>query len=206
MSSGKIERLGIYGGTFSPLHNGHVRAARAFLESVELDRLLIIPTAIPPHKSEVDGATPSQRLEMLRLAFEGFDSRLEVSDLELRREGKSYTVLTLEELSRPARELVLLVGTDMFLTLDRWYRASDIFRLATIALMRREADAATGLELSRRKALYEREFSARVLELDRPPFEVSSTELRALIASGGEVRSLMPPAVFDYIARNRLYL
>ena len=111
-----VEKLGIYGGTFSPIHNGHIRAAEKFLSDIDLDRLLIMPAAIPPHKA-ADGVSGEDRLEMARIAFEGADPRLEVCDFEVRREGRSYTINTLEHFTSPDRRIYMLVGTDMLLTL-----------------------------------------------------------------------------------------
>ena len=108
-------RVGIYGGTFSPVHNGHVAAARAFMEQMWLDILYIIPTGVTPHKIMKGDASARDRLEMCRLAFEGMEGVI-VSDLEMRREGKSYTVDTLRELYDPSGRLFFLMGTDMLLT------------------------------------------------------------------------------------------
>ena len=97
-------RIGIYGGTFSPIHNGHIAAARAFMEQMWLDILYVIPTGVTPHKEMQGNATGADRLEMCRLAFAGMDGVI-VSDMELKREGKSYTVDTLQELYRPEDRL-----------------------------------------------------------------------------------------------------
>ena len=198
-------KLGIYGGTFSPIHMGHVKAAEAFLEAMALDQLLVIPTAVPPHKAEVAGADTSARLEMVRLAFAGGDARLSVSDYEIGREGKSYTVYTLEHFAAPETTLYLLVGTDMFLTLDKWFRAEDIFRLADIVLMRRETDAGMTGMLAETAAGYRARFGARIHEIDEPPLVVSSTELRERLRTGMPTDGLLPGAVADYIAKNKLY-
>lgn len=198
-------KLGIYGGTFSPIHMGHVRAAEAFLEAMALDRLLVIPTAVPPHKAEVAGADAAARLTMVRLAFADSDARLAVSDYEISREGKSYTVYTLEHFTAPDTTLYLLVGTDMFLTLAKWFRAADIFRLADIVLMRRETDAGlTGL-LSETAADYRARFGARIHEIDEPPLVISSTELRERLRAGLPTDGMLPDAVAEYIAKNNLY-
>ena len=122
-----MEKLGLYGGTFAPPHYGHIHAVKTFLEEVSLDRVLIMPTYQPPHKAKAAGDTPEVRLEMCRAAF-GDIPGAEVSDYEIRKADVSYTVQTLEHLAAPDREIYLLCGTDMFLTLDRWYRAAEIFR------------------------------------------------------------------------------
>ena len=188
----RTERIGIYGGTFSPVHSGHIRAANCFLDCVGLDRLYMVPTALPPHKAAVDGASDADRLEMLRLAIANDrGGKLEVSDWEISRRGKSYTIYTLEHFTKPERELYMLVGTDMFLTLDRWYRAADIFRLDAV------------IDECRRR--YAEDFGARIVVIDRAPFEVSSTELRRRISSGDSLEGLIPDPVAGYIKKNRLY-
>ena len=202
------ERLGIYGGAFSPIHEGHIKAALAFLDNMKLDRLLIMPTANPPHKV-VSGATAEERFEMACLAFcdtEAYkNGRLEVSDFELTREGKSYTVYTLEHYASPERELYLLVGTDMFLSLDKWFRAEDIFSLAAIVLMRREADTDNKMSIEQKKMIYREDYDARILEINEPPTVISSTELRTRLHNGVPLDGYIPPKVEAYIKIKYLY-
>ena len=205
----KITRFGIYGGTFSPIHMGHMKAALEFFRGMELDRLLIIPTAKPPHKAEVAGATAEDRLNMIRLAFSECEEyrtgKIEVSDFEIAKGDKSYTVHTLEHFAREGQRLFLLMGTDMFLTLDRWYRAEDIFALADIVLFRRE-DEAENLALIEEKAgEYREKFAASVHFISGRPIEVSSTELREKISRGEDTSELIPAAALRYISENGLY-
>ena len=131
-------KIGVYGGTFNPPHLGHVTAARAVSELLKLDKLLFIPAGLPPHKPLPEGTpSPEQRLEMTRLAAEqtGLGDRVETLDLEILREGRSYTSETLELLRQqyPDDELWLLMGTDMFLTIQTWHDPASIFELAGIA-------------------------------------------------------------------------
>ncbi|MDE6454668.1 MAG: nicotinate-nicotinamide nucleotide adenylyltransferase, partial [Dysosmobacter sp.] len=124
-------KIGVYGGAFNPPHLGHITAARAVFGLLKLDKLLVVPTGRPPHKQLPPGSpTPDQRLEMTRLAMEqaGLGERAEVLDLEVRREGSSYTADTLAALREqyPEDELWLLVGADMFLTLQTWYKPERI--------------------------------------------------------------------------------
>ncbi len=202
-------RLGIYGGTFSPIHMGHVRAAHAFLETMELDKLLVIPTSVPPHKAEIVGATAADRLKMAQLALEDSaeyqNGRIEVSDYEMTRDGKSYTVYTLEHFAAPEVELFMLVGTDMFLTLARWYRAEDIFRLAHIVLMRRETDVDNAAKIEQKYREYTENFGARITMIPEPPLVVSSTELRERMQNGQSTDGFLPDRVARYIAENNLY-
>ena len=117
-----MERIGIYGGTFNPPHIGHLHAAEQTVEILNLDKLLLIPDRIAPHKEIPSGSpTPEQRLEMVRIAASG-NPKLEVSDMELRREGPSYSYITVEQLREiyPDAKLYLLMGTDMFLSFLSW--------------------------------------------------------------------------------------
>ncbi len=199
-----MKRLGIYGGTFSPPHLGHVRAARAFLETAGLDELIIMPTFLPPHK-EIDGeADADERYRMCELAFSELPNT-SVSDFEIKKGGKSYTYLTLSEFSDGETELYFLVGTDMFLTLDSWRCPETIFRLATIALVRREDDGATAAMIEEKAEEYIRLFGARLLFIDTVATEISSSELREAIKSGSDTEKYLSPAVASYIKSNLIY-
>ena len=196
-------RTGIFGGTFSPIHAGHIKAAKAFLSELSLDVLYVIPDRIPPHKQITGKDDPWLRLEMVKKAFEG-EEKIVVSDVELRREGKSYTVETLPEFTGNG-ELFMLIGTDMFLSFDRWYRFRDIFEMCTLVLMVRESrESGLRAEIDKKKALYE-SMGAKVCELTAEPFPISSTELRALIASGEDTGEYIPAPVLDFIKEKGLY-
>lgn len=197
-------RVGIYGGTFSPVHNGHVAAARAFMEQMWLDILYIIPTGVTPHKPMQGDATAADRLDMCRLAFEGIDGVV-VSDLEIRREGKSYTVDTLRALTRGGDRLFLLLGTDMMLTLDTWREPEEIFRLAYPVYIRRESDQALDGEIVKKIAFYQEKFGKVVRRIVAPPIELSSTDVRAAVAAGHPIDDAVPPAVAEYIRLHGLY-
>jgi nicotinate-nucleotide adenylyltransferase len=203
------ERIGIYGGTFSPIHSGHVHAAYAFLDAMNLDRLYVMPTALPPHKAEVAGADSNARFEMTRLAFENgipaLNGRLVVSDFEIKRRGRSYSVFTLKHFSKPGRELFMLVGTDMFLTLSSWYKAEEIFKLAQIVLMRREQNDSIGLKINAKKLEYIERYGAKIHIVDVSPLEISSTGLREKIRSGVSITGLVPDNIIKYIKENNLY-
>lgn len=200
-----IRRVGIYGGTFAPPHNGHVEAAKAFMRQMRLDYLFVIPAAIPPHKQLDFVADPLDRLKMCELAFSGIEGVI-VSDLELRRGGVSYTVDTLRELTAPDTRLFLFCGTDMFLTLDSWKHPEIIFALSRIAHVRREdVDEATAEKIAERTAYYRARYGGEVIHLDTPVVEISSTEIRTLCGQGRDISHLVPAPVCDYIAAHRLY-
>ena len=197
-------RVGIYGGTFSPVHNGHVAAARAFMEQMWLDILYVIPTGVTPHKDMKGDATASDRLEMCRLAFGGIEGVI-VSDLEMRREGKSYTVDTLRELYDPEGRLFLLMGTDMLMTLDKWREPDEIFRLCYPVYVRRETDGELDAPIVEKIKSYQEKYGKVVRRIVTPAIELSSTDVRAAVAEGFPIEGAVPPAVADYIHTHGLY-
>lgn len=203
-------KIGIYGGTFNPPHLGHVTAARAVVELLKLDKLLLIPAGLPPHKDLPAGSpTAEQRLEMTRLAGEqlGLGDRVETLDVELRREGPSYTADTLAQLHLryPDDELWLLMGTDMFLTLQAWHSPEKIFAQAGIAAFGRTEEDTEELFSTQREHLYRTYPQARIFTLTIPGVvDISSTDLRNRLAAG-EGGHLLPPAVYGYLLREGLY-
>ncbi len=197
-------RVGIYGGTFSPVHNGHVAAARAFMEQMWLDILYIIPTGVTPHKTMKGDATARDRLEMCRLAFADMEGVI-VSDLEMRREGKSYTVDTLRELYDPDGRLFLLMGTDMLMTLDTWREPDEIFRLCYPVYIRRENDGGLDGAIVEKITSYQQKYGKVVRRIVSPAIELSSTDVRAAVAEGFPIEGAVPPAVAAYIHANNLY-
>ncbi len=198
-------RIGIYGGSFSPVHNGHVAAAKAFMEQMWLDVLYIMPAGIPPHKQMQGDANTWQRLRMCELAFEGVEGVL-ISDLEMRREGKSYTVDTLRAMASEEHRLFLLMGTDMLLTLDTWREPEEIFRLCYPVYMRREgADPILDARIVAKISEYQRKYGKVVRRIVGDPVVVSSTAVRRAVAEGKSIAGMVPLAVEKYILENGLY-
>ena len=197
-------RIGIYGGTFSPVHNGHVTAAKAFMEQMWLDILYVIPTGVSPHKHMDGEATGADRLEMCLLAFADVEGVI-VSDMEMRREGKSYTVDTLREMYDPDNRLFLLLGTDMMLTLGQWREPAEIFRLCYPVYVRREADSALDEQIVEKIAEYYEAYGRVVRRIVTPPIEISSSEIREAIAEGRSVEGMVHPDVERYIYEKGLY-
>ena len=194
-----MERFGIYGGTFNPIHNGHLHLIRAACAQLSFDRLLVVPANIPPHKAAVDLASNRDRLEMARLATAGMPG-VWVSDIELRARGKSYTVLTLERLRAlfPECRFTLLMGADMLESFDRWHRWQDILKLADIAAFARNEGEEALLE--RKAALIGR---ARVVRVE--PLPLSSTLVRERVRRGEDISGLVPEPVAAYIYEKGLY-
>jgi nicotinate-nucleotide adenylyltransferase len=198
-------RIGIYGGSFSPIHNGHVAAAKAFMEQMWLDLLYIIPAGIPPHKQLKGDVNAWQRLKMCELAFQDVDGVL-ISDIEIRREGKSFTVDTLRAFAREEHRLFLLMGTDMLLTLDSWRESEEIFRLCYPVYMRREGkDPILDARIVAKISEYQQKYGKVVRRIVGDPIVVSSTGVRAAVAAGRDISGMVPPAVEKYIRENGLY-
>ncbi len=200
-----MTRIGIYGGTFSPVHNGHVAAAKAFMEQMWLDVLFVIPAGIPPHKQVDQQVSAIDRYRMCELAFGDMEGVI-VSDLELRRDGKSYTVDTLRELTAPDTRLFLLMGTDMLLSLDEWREPEEIFRLSYPVYIRREKDAVLDGLIVKKIAEYQKNYGKVVRRIVADPIEVSSTYIRRALKEGQDISGLVPQKVADYILANKLYV
>lgn len=202
-------KIGVYGGTFNPIHLGHMEAAKFAAAYLRLDKLILIPAGIPPHKAlREDVAGPRHRLDMTCLAAQAMELEgvVEVSALELEREGKSYTVDTVSQLHRqfPQDQLYFLMGTDMFLSFQYWRQPEEIARLCTLcAFGRSEADTEELFAVQRRY-LAER-FGADIVTIALPKIiDVSSTQLRKRLARG-EGRQYLAPTVYGYILREGLY-
>ena len=199
-------RIGIYGGTFSPVHIGHVQAARAFMEQMWLDVLFIIPTGVTPHKEMSDGASSADRLNMCKLAFAGIDGVI-VSDIEILRAGKSYTVDTLRTFSVNSEDrLFLLCGTDMMLTLDKWKDADEIFKLCYPVYIRREKDSSLDSKIISKIAEYKQKHGKNVVKLTVEPIEISSNQIRDMIKNQMDASAYLPRGVYEYIKKEGLYL
>ena len=194
-----MSRLGIFGGTFNPPHIGHSRLAEHFVNELSLDRLLVIPTAQPPHKEAKELADSNDRINMCMLAFP--DAL--ISDIEIARGGKSYTFDTLTEIRAqyPDDELFFIVGSDMLLSFDRWYKHEEILDMVTLcAADRQEEDS-----LLKQHGVPEFFNGKRLVVSSLAPFEVSSTQIRELIRNGESTDGLLDPAVRAYIDERGLY-
>ena len=199
-----MERIGIFGGTFNPPHIGHIQAAQEAVRTLGLDRLLLMPVNQPPHKTTpADMPTAQQRLEMLRIATDG-DARLEVSDLEISRGGTSYTYETVEAVRAvyPNAEIFLLMGSDMFQSFQTWKHPEKILAQVTPAVFCR-GDKGEKEKNQAQKEILEAAGNTAVL-LDNPVLEISSTQLRRLLAFHCAERFL-PAGVGDYIRAHGLY-
>ena len=203
-------KIGIFGGTFNPPHLGHLAAARTAIDALGLDKLIVIPAAIPPHKDlPAETPAPEHRLAMSEKMADTLllPGRVEVSNLELDRSGKSYTADTLRELHSqyPEAELWLLIGTDMFLTLHLWYEPETILKLAGICAFGRTEQDGEAVFAPQREYLSKHFPGANIMTITLPGLvDISSTRLRELLLRG-EGADYLPPAVYGYILRNQLY-
>ncbi len=195
-------RVALFGGTFDPIHTAHIRSAQLVADALRLDRVLLMPTFVPPHKLKVSMAPAADRLAMCRLAAKE-DARLFVSDMEIRRGGASFTADTLHTLrgEHPQDEWFLLVGADMFLTLGTWYHFEEILAMATVCTVPRDGIGAE--ELRAYAATLPRE--GRFYIARTPVGDISSTAIRAAIAAGDATADMLPPSVAAYISEKGLY-
>ena len=201
----EITRIGIYGGTFAPIHNGHVNAAKAFMDQMQLHYLFVIPTSITPDKIRDEGDDAHHRMKMCELAFEG-ETGVIISDMEIERGGISYTVDTLRSLARDDRRLFMLVGTDMALKLDTWREPEEIFKLCYPTYVRRESDKLLEAQIIEKNTKYLNEYGKICRRIMTPEIELSSTEIRKMVKEGKDISHLVPQKVAEYIKENKLYL
>lgn len=197
-----MKRIGILGGTFNPPHLGHLVCAQEAFVQLELDELVFVPTGLPPHKELLEDPGPRHRLALCRRATAG-DERFTVSELELRREGPSYTVDTLQELHATVQdsELYLIVGGDIAAGLPEWREPKRVLSLATLAVVGRPGTARAAVET----ALARVPARSGVSFFTMPQIAVSSTLVRRRVRAGQPIRYLVPDGVDHYIERHSLY-
>lgn len=196
-------RIAVYGGTFNPIHNGHIHLAEQFARILHADKVLLIPAREPPHKVAVDLASARDRLKMCCLA--SADALFEASDIELRRSSPSYTSDTLLELraAYPHSELFLITGEDMFLTIQNWHEPQTIYSLATLCAAPRSVE---GLPRLLEHADFLKRSGANTVVENIEYLPISSTMVRNAVKNGKSIAGLVPPAVAEYILGNNLYL
>lgn len=197
-------KLGIFGGTFNPVHSGHIELVKHFASLAELDKVLLIPTKIPPHKLSPDLLSGEIRLQMCSLAVAGED-KIEVSDIELNREGSSYTIDTLRALEKlyEGAQLHLIMGADMLLCLDSWRDYRGIIDRCVICAAARNDSTVDELKLKAKELEIP---DNRVIISNEQIMTVSSTEIREKIKKGDSISGLVPETVERFIIDNRLYI
>lgn len=195
-------RRAIYGGSFNPIHNDHIKLALQFAQQFELDKVTLIPTNVTPLKDNSHIALGEHRYQMCLLATRDYP-QLEVSDIELRRQGESYTSDTIAELLNQDDSLYLIVGADMYMTLDKWHECQYIFEHVTILVAPRGDDDYDSLE--EKYLMYREQYGCKTLIAHQAIGELSSTTVREGIASGADVSAMVDPLVLDYIRQHDLY-
>jgi len=215
-------KVGIFGGTFNPIHYGHLRAAEEVKEKVSLDKILFIPSGRPPLKSK-DIADARHRYEMTRLALMK-NTHFEISDRECRQKGKSYTVKTLKELKRshPEKDYYFILGIDAFLDMPNWWHNEELLTLAHFIIISRPGFQFIDLQMSpviETKKSVLRKLDNKEIELHTinlqgfvtlmllrlTPVGISSTDIRGRIKQHGSIKYLLPASVESYIIANKLY-
>lgn len=207
--------LGILGGTFNPVHLAHLRTAEEVREALALDRVIFVPASVPPLKHE--GVAPAEhRVEMLRLAVAENPS-FEVSELELEREGPSYTVDTLRELGarNPGERLWFIVGTDALAELERWHRPRELLGLASFAVVQRPGHGTAPLDVLLPASLarevrptatgLEHASGQEIRAIPTTPLTISASDVRRRVSRGASIRYLVPEPVIDHIRKHHLY-
>lgn len=216
------QRLGILGGTFNPIHFGHLAAAEEVLDRLKLEKVIFIPSFLPPHKVDEDIPSAVQRQEMVRLAIKG-NTHFTVSDMEIRRGGRSYTIETIEALrqSHPGTELYFLTGLDSFLDIRTWKEWDRLMTLCSFVVLSRDGYRFRDVAQLGFPDIPERELSAldarekdqvvitagnsRVYFERVPFYDISSTDIRARVREGRSIKYHLPDAVEHYIIENKLY-
>ena len=200
------KRLGIFGGSFDPVHQGHLVLAESCRKQAALDQVWFIPAAHQPLKPQGPQATSTQRLVMLQLACAVHEA-FRISDIELRRGGVSYTVDTLQAVhdEQTGAELFFLMGADSLADLPQWHLPADICQLATPLVVHREGSSEPDFEVLRNLVSPERLATIHASQVEMPETPISSSQIRAAVAKGDKWQELVPPAVAQYIEQQGLY-
>ena len=203
-----MDKIGVFGGTFNPVHKGHETAAIDFYNTLKLDKLLVIPSNIPPHKQIDSRITAEERFFMCALCFEKYkDYFIKVSDLEIKKNGVSYTFDTLTELKKEYvnEKLYFLLGSDMFLYLENWYEYKNLIKLCAFAVVLRAGHEKKKVMEYREKLV---KTGVKIELLETEPFEVSSTELREQIKDNNyyNLEKYISGEVLTYIKEKNIYV
>jgi nicotinate-nucleotide adenylyltransferase len=220
-------RIGLFGGTFNPIHLGHIQVVQEVKEGLAMDRIILIPSALPPHKEPSSVVDARDRMEMIRLAIADYPD-FTVSDVELKRSGPSYTIDTVHHFKSSLSEdsaLYLILGLDAFLEIDTWKSYMDLFQLVPFIVMDRggtenndvvlgwetleaylKSRISEGYQFSPSRSCHVHDEKQPIFVYNVTPINISSTQIRQLIKKGGTIRSLVPKIVEDFIKTKGLYL
>lgn len=198
-------KIGIFGGAFNPVHNGHIKLAENYFNELELDKLIFIPTAVPPHKASANLASAQMRFDMLKLAIHG-NKDFDISLIEFERDGKSYTYDTLKQLEKmyPCSEFYLIIGADQFLSFHLWYKWQDILKMVTLCTAARESEAEKQ-KIKEYALKLEGMDDGKFYLLKAPVIRVSSSEVRNKLSKGMDISNLVDEKVYNYIIEKGIY-
>ncbi|MDF2539123.1 MAG: hypothetical protein K0S76_2144 [Herbinix sp.] len=199
-----MQKVGIMGGTFNPIHYGHLFLAQQALEQMKLDKILFMPSKNPPHKKKQEIVSDQCRKDMIRLAIMG-NPQFELSSLEFEREGTTYTADTLTILTQenPDTEYYFIIGADSLFMMQNWKAPQTVFRLSTILVAGR--DRVNQSEMDEKVKFYEDIYQARIFFVEMPAIEISSAAIRTRLGEKKTIRYYVPDHVMEYIAENDLY-
>ncbi len=190
-----MKKVGIYGGTFDPIHLGHLITAQSVREIRELDKIIFVPAYLSPHKLEIKASSPKHRMNMLKLAIEGVDF-FDISDFEIKKKKISYTIDTLRELKTQYDELELIVGYDNIFKFYTWKEPDEILKLAKLIVLKRKSSYPPP---------YEDKYYNRAEFVQTRGIEISATDIRERVKHGQPINYLVTKEVKDYIFANNLY-
>lgn len=191
-----MSKVGIFGGTFDPIHLGHLITAQSVKELRNLEKIIFIPAFISPHKSDAKTSSPEDRLNMIKLAVDGIPF-FDYSDIEVKKGGVSYSIDTLRELKNHYSELELLIGYDNIFSFHTWKEPDEIFKLAKIIVLKRK---------SSHPPQFEDKYYHQAVFVQTRGIEISATDIRERVKNGMPINFLVPPAVIKYIYKHKLYV
>lgn len=190
-----MSKVGVFGGTFDPIHYGHLITAQSVWEIRRLDKIIFIPAFISPHKSDIKTSSPEDRLSMIKIAIEGVDF-FDYSDIEIKKGGISYTVDTLRELKKKYDEIEFIVGYDNIFEFNTWKDPDEIMKLAKIIVLKRK---------SSHPPQFKDKYYNQAVFVQTRGIEISATDLRERVKKDLPINFLVPPKVMEYIFNNKLY-
>ena len=191
-----MSKVGIFGGTFDPIHLGHLITAQSVREIRNLEKIIFIPAFISPHKSDVKTTSAEDRSNMIKLAIDGIPF-FDYSDIEIKKGGVSYTIDTLKELKKIYDELEIIIGYDNIFTFHTWKEPDEIMKMAKIVVLKRK---------SSHPPEFEDEYYKRAVFVQTRGIEISATDIRERVKNEMPINFLVPPAVMEYIYKHNLYI
>jgi len=191
-----MSKVGIFGGTFDPIHMGHLITAQSVKELRNLEKIIFIPAFISPHKSDAKTSSPSDRLNMIKLAVEGIPF-FDYSDIDVKKGGVSYSIDTLRELKKQYTELEFIIGYDNIFTFHTWKEPDEILKMAKIIVLKRR---------SSHPPEFEDKYYHQAIFVETRGIEISATDIRERVKNGLPINFLVPPDVMEYIYKQKLYI